>query len=194
MNMRSTALQALFLVIACLLFAGVSLGQDGEPPPAEAHDAGPRPDTRGDLLRQLGLSPDQIQKIRRMNIESRPLMQEAQRRVREATVALNAAIYADEVNETEFQTRLKDLQLAQAEVQRLRFRNEFAVRRILTPDQLVRFRDLRERFEQARQNAADRREMRQNMRRMDSRPPAADTRPTPPPTRVVKQDQQKQVQ
>jgi Spy/CpxP family protein refolding chaperone len=73
-------------------------------------------------------------------------MEAALNRLREANLALDAAIYADSVDEEVFEARLKDQQLAQAEVARLRFTSELAVRKILTPDQLTRFRDLRQRF------------------------------------------------
>ncbi|HEV7699030.1 MAG TPA: hypothetical protein VGO43_02275 [Pyrinomonadaceae bacterium] len=116
-------------------------------------------DNRGNLLQQLGLAQEQVQQIRRLNIQRKPMMDDAQRRVREANQALDGAIYADQVSEEDVKAKLHDLQLAQAEVARLRFTNEFAIRRILTSDQLVRFRDLRRQFaEAARENTVKRRE------------------------------------
>ena len=67
-------------------------------------------------------------------------------RLHNANRALDEAIYADTVDEAAFQSRLKEVNQAQAEVARLRFTNELAVRKILTADQLARFRDLRRRF------------------------------------------------
>lgn len=107
-------------------------------------------DIRQNVLMQLGLSREQVQQIRRLNQERKPLMDEAQRRFREANIALDLAIYSDQVSDTEVEARLKDVQLAQAEVAKLRFANEYAVRKILTPEQLVRFRELRRRFEEIR--------------------------------------------
>ena len=49
-------------------------------------------------------------------------------------------------DEATFQASLKELQLAQAEAAKLRFLNELGVRKILTPDQLARFRELRRKF------------------------------------------------
>lgn len=130
---------------------------------------------RPNLMRELGLSQEQIQQIRRMNAERKPEMNQAQRRLRMANRALDQAIYSDSVNDEEVQTRLKEFQAAQADMVRLRFTNELAVRKILTPEQLVRFRELRQNF------AAQRR---QNMRnnpanrrlRLRNRP----LRPNPP--------------
>jgi len=102
---------------------------------------------RPNLLLFLGLSPEQMQQIRRMNQARKPLVEAATLRLRAANRALDEAIYADDVDEPTFQARLKELQLAQADVAKLRFTSELEVRKILTPDQLARFRDLRKRLQ-----------------------------------------------
>lgn len=141
------------LLVITFVFAATGFAQETKP--VEAQD-GPnpavnqQPDIRTNALRQLGLSREQAQQIRRMNMERKPLMDAAQQRLRESNRSLDEAIYADQVNETDVQARLKDLQLAQAEVARIRFMNELSVRKILTPEQLTRFRELRQRFEQVR--------------------------------------------
>ena len=71
---------------------------------------------------------------------------------------LDQAIYADAVNESEIQNRLKELQAAQAEIARIRAMSELEVRKILTPEQLVKFRDLRRLFAEKRENFDERRE------------------------------------
>jgi len=120
---------------------------------AQQFDTTQPENTRPNLMRELGLSQEQIQQIRRMNAERKPVMNQAQRRLRMANRALDQAIYSDSVNEEDVQVRLKEFQAAQAEMVRLRFTNELAVRKILTPEQLVRFRELRQNFaEQRRQN------------------------------------------
>lgn len=153
--------QTSYTILALLLFAGAHLAQDAKPtdvsvPPANQPQ---QQDIRGNLLRELGLSPSQMMQIRRMNQTRKPLMDAAQARLRDATQALDQAIYADQAVENDIQARLKEFQLAQAEVSRIRFMNELAVRRVLTPDQLVRFRELRRRFEAARDDP-------RNVRRM----------------------------
>ncbi len=125
----------------------------------------PAVDNKVTLLRHLGLTREQIQQIRRMNAERKPLMDAAQQSVRDATQRLDETIYADNVADGEFQDRLKALQLAQAEVSRIRFMNELAIRRVLTPEQLVKFRELRRRFDAAQQNVQDKRRERQINRR-----------------------------
>jgi len=154
--------QILFIATA-ISIGGNVWAQDGKPvddQPAET----PRPmanqpmDVRTNALRQLGLSREQAQQIRRINMARKPQMDAAQQRLREANRSLDDAIYADQISDPDFQARLKEVQLAQAEVAKIRFASELAVRRILTPEQLVRFRDLRARFEQARQDFENRRQ------------------------------------
>jgi len=139
------------IVILCITLAFAAIGvtaQDG-PPPDEASQFAPQ---RPNLLEHLGLSQDQIRQIRIMNRDRKPLMDAAQQRLRKANRALDMAIYGDALDETAVQARLKEFQSAQGEVAGLRFRSELALRKILTPDQLVRFRDLRARLAQARQD------------------------------------------
>lgn len=154
-----------FLVFAAVLFIStLAFAQDARPdmagPPPDGRDGG-----RPNLLAALNLSPEQVQEMRRLNQQRRPVIQEAQRRLRDANHALDEAIYADVVNDADVQARLKDFQIAQAEVFKLRFQNELAVRKLLTAEQLTKFRELRRSFEENRQK------FRQN------RPPADQFRP-----------------
>ncbi|MEP6787524.1 MAG: hypothetical protein ABJB40_03775 [Acidobacteriota bacterium] len=147
-------LKIFLLVVVSVTFVGVVTAQDNKPvegqPQSTLQSADTKPkDARTEALRQLGLTREQFQQIRRLNAERKPLMEEAQKRLREANRALDEAIYADNVNDSDVQARLKDVHIAQAEVVRIRSMNELAVRRILTPDQLGHFRELRQRFEQA---------------------------------------------
>lgn len=121
-----------------------SVSKDGDNPPP------PRPN----LLQELNLSPAQIQQMRRLNQERKQEMQAAQFRLREANRALDEAVYANAEDEAEIQNRIKEVQAAHAEMIRNRTHLERAIRRILTPQQLARFRQLRDQFKQ-RENSAD---------------------------------------
>ena len=138
------------------LLVGVTAAQDTTGQETERPDANQPQDVRANLLRQLGLSREQIQQLRRINTERRPHMDNAQARLRQTTRALDEAIYADQIVEGDIQARMKEMQLAQAEVIKIRSLNELAIRRILTPEQLVRFRNMRQRFERARDAGQDR--------------------------------------
>lgn len=106
---------------------------------------------RPNLLRELGLNQDQIRQMRMINAVNKEKMQEAHFRLREANRQLDAAIYAETADETLIQTRLRALIEIQAEIAKIRTMTEFAIRKVLTPEQLVRFRELRQRFQQMRQ-------------------------------------------
>ncbi|MEZ5425593.1 MAG: periplasmic heavy metal sensor [Pyrinomonadaceae bacterium] len=120
------------------------------PPPAD------QAVRRGDLIRQLGLTQDQVRQLRQLNARRRPLTQEAQRRLRIANFNLDQAIYADGLDEATIQQRLREFQEAQAEVAKIKANNELEVRKILTPEQLVKFRELRQRFGNPLQRRANR--------------------------------------
>lgn len=102
--------------------------------------------TRPNLMRQLGLTQDQIKQVRQINQENKSQMRSAQERLREANRNLDQAIYAEAANEAEIQTQLREVQTAHAEVIKIKAQTELAVRRILTPEQLAKFRDVRQQF------------------------------------------------
>lgn len=144
------------IAMTVIFFAGFVAAQDNDAGNEGRPSADQPQDNRGTMLRQLGLTRQQIQRVRRINTERKPHMDNAQMRLRLATRALDDAIYADQVDDTMVQERLKQMQLAQAEVFKVRTMSELAIRRLLTPEQLVRFRNLRQRFEQNRIKAKDR--------------------------------------
>jgi Spy/CpxP family protein refolding chaperone len=190
MTMRKLVLS--ILIVAATAVAVAS--QDAKP------EASPEQPRQPNLLQQLGLTPEQVAQVKQINQQRKPLMEEAQRRMRDANKALDAAIYADNVDETDVRAKLEEVQRAQSELARQRFTNELAIRKVLTPDQLVRFRDMRQRFELAREDMQQRRKekmvngigpardpARQNMRRLlrqqrlqQQKPPAATTAPQKP--------------
>ena len=141
MKMLNKILSPVILVFAWCVFA---FGQDGQPqnPPPN--------DERPNILAQLGLSQEQVRAFRKANQEHRPLMDAAQKRLREANRDLDIAIYSDTVSEEVFQVKLRAFQEAQGEVTRLRFQNELTIRKLLTPEQLNLFREIRRRFAAAR--------------------------------------------
>jgi Spy/CpxP family protein refolding chaperone len=172
-----------FLVLLVLAFS-VSAGSAQDHPPMEGgrppmDDAPPPDGGRPNLLRELGLSPEQLLQIKQMNAERRPQMESAQRAMREAVRALDEAIYADNVNDETVAARIRDFQAAQAEIARIRFNSELTVRKILTSDQLMKFRELRRKFEE------ERRDFRDGRRNGDRLPPFQRMNRRNRPTRSV---------
>lgn len=101
---------------------------------------------RPNLFRLLGLTPEQKEQIKALNVERRDRLVTAQTAHRQAMQALDGAIYAATVNEADVAAKLRELQRAQAELSRLRAEMELGVRRILSPEQLEKFRELRRQF------------------------------------------------
>jgi Spy/CpxP family protein refolding chaperone len=138
----------LLILLGFVLFPALAAHGQGAAPqdPQKQQFAGSPDQTHADMLAELGLSQDQAQVLRRMNAERRPMVEAANKRLREANRALDQVIYGDAVDEMDFRARLKEFQEAQADVTRIRFENELTLRRVLTPDQLVKFRAIRQRI------------------------------------------------
>ncbi len=145
---------SLIFVGFLMIFSFSAVKAQDEMPPDAPNKQADR-ERRPNLLAELGLTQDQRRQIRLINTEKRPLMRDAQQRLREANRNLDQAIYADNVNETEIRARLNDFQTAQTELSKIRFTNELAIRRVLTAEQLSKFRVLREQFAQSMGNNRD---------------------------------------
>lgn len=151
-------------------FRAVKAQDETAPPDATVQNFNKKP--RPNLLAELELSQEQIRQIRRLNREKQPLLREAQQRLGEAKRNLDQAIYADTVDESDVQSKLKEVQIIQAEVFKIRSTTEFAVRKILTVGQLVKFREVRQRFMQTieeRQNQPRNRRLNNPNRRLLNR-------------------------
>lgn len=142
----------LILIAAAIVVSSSLAFSQGPPQDARFGQPGQPMERRPNLLEELGLSREQIQSVRKLNQERKPVEQAARKRFQDANKALNMAIYADSVDDAEYRVRLTEFQDAQAELARIKFSNELAVRRLLTPAQLVRFRDLRRRFAEVRED------------------------------------------
>ena len=146
-NPRISLLPAIFLCMCAAVSA-----QDARPADAAPGDRqSAQRESKPNLLLELGLTREQVRAVRRLNLERKPAEQEARRRFRDANRDLNMAIYADTVDDSAVQTRLKEFQAAQADLARIKFTSELAVRKLLTPEQLNKFRTLRQQFAEARE-------------------------------------------
>lgn len=93
----------------------------------------------------LNLSPDQIQKIRAINAELKDQRQEANQRLRRAQRALADAIESPTPNETVIDQRSREVAEAQATTIRLRSLTEARILQVMTPEQRIRLREMRQR-------------------------------------------------
>jgi Spy/CpxP family protein refolding chaperone len=128
---------------------------------------------RPKLLEELGLSREQVKAIRTINQEQKPKMELAQRNFRQARKALDDAVYAEEFVETDVQAKNKVVQIAQAEITKVKTETEVAIRKVLTPEQLVKFRELRQRLIESNmpKNRPIMKQMKQMKQRFPNRQP-----------------------
>lgn len=134
-----------FLFLLGIIFLTISsaFAQGNPPPPGNQFGEGDR--RPPGLLELLGLTKDQVRQIRQLNQTLQPIRKEAQQRLALANKALDEAIYADETNDEIINQRLKEVQIAQGELIRSKIMMETSVRKLLTREQLIKFRELRER-------------------------------------------------
>ncbi len=140
----------ILLMISLLAFSAAAGAQDNPPPPEGERMPPPgaqgpprQEDERGEILRELNLSQDQFRAIRKLLGDNMPKVREAQQEFRAAQEALDDTIYADTVDETVVQNLARRASEAQGTLMKLRIANEFAIRRVLTPEQVTKFRELR---------------------------------------------------
>lgn len=108
-------------------------------------------------LRPLGLTSDQIQKIRTIQFELKNERQSAGMKLRQAQRALADAIESGTPNESLIAQRSNEVAEAQANTIRLRSLTEARILQVLTPEQRTRLREMRQR------NLALRRERQQGV-------------------------------
>ena len=120
----------IFLSAAVLLFAAPSYAQDVAP-------------SNADPIQQLRLTPEQRQRIRIIFAENKNERQIANRRLREANIALEQALDAESIDENLIDQRINEVAAAQAAQTRMRIRMELKIRRELRPEQLAVWRQIR---------------------------------------------------
>jgi len=102
---------------------------------------------------QLNLSPDQIQKIRAINAELKDQRQAAGMKLRQAQRALAEAVESPTPNETLIDQRSHELAEAQATTIRLRSLAESRILQVMTPEQRIRLREMRQQNQALRRQA-----------------------------------------
>lgn len=162
------------LLLIAIIFVPITFSQDSSETTYENIEQRPQQvrnqSNVNRLRRSLGLTQQQVQKIRELNQASRPQMQAANRKLREANRDLDLAIYADVLNQDLIAEKLSNFQKAQTELSSLRFKAELDIRMILTTEQLVTFRAMREKANERRGNIQQRINEVQR-RRQGQRPP-----------------------
>ena len=169
--MKKLSLLNFILFIAILSVSTFSaFAQGDDPPPQGAQFAEGR---RPNLLQELNLTKEQVRQLRELNQSIQSQRQQAQRRFNQANKALDEAVYADELDENLVKERMNEVQQAHADLIRTRTMMDTSVRKILTREQLVKFRKLRKQFKPNQQNPEGQPPNRpfQNRRNQPNRPP-----------------------
>src|SRR5947209_8154629 len=135
---------ALFTLSPYAALAQTNAATQQQPSQQQEGAAQSNPNDPASLLGQLNLSQEQIGQMRAIQGESVPQARELTRRLNQARRALDEAIYSDTVDESLIEQRARDVAEAQAALVRLRAQTELRIRRVLTPEQLHTFRDLRQ--------------------------------------------------
>jgi Spy/CpxP family protein refolding chaperone len=149
----SRASRVLFPLILLLVIPGVQAGaQSPTPQNSEPAQTQPQAAQLPDFA-QLNLSPDQIQKIRAINAEVKEQRQAAGMKLRQAQRALAEAVEAPTSNETLIEQRSHELADAQAATIRLRSLTEARILQVMTPEQRLKLREMRQRNQAARREA-----------------------------------------
>jgi Spy/CpxP family protein refolding chaperone len=129
-------------LLATAIFGITAFSQEVAPPTSDGTVKVQRPR----LMEELGLTREQAQQIRKINLQRQPLMKQAQMQVRLAQKALDEAVYADVADENDIKEKVKEVQLAAAEVTKIKAFTEYSIRNVLTSEQLVKFRAVREKL------------------------------------------------
>lgn len=126
-----------FMLLMFLLVVGTVSAMPQNPP----QDQSPAP--AQDPITMLNLTPEQRQKIRAIRAENKEERAIIIERVRSSNEALERTLDADNPNEEEVELRLRDLAAAQAASTRMRVFQELKIRRVLTPEQIAKWHEIR---------------------------------------------------
>ena len=165
---RTRATLRLALCVLILFSAArqaLAQGDDDLPRQQEEEGQTRRPrggDDGAGLLRRLNLTPEQVGRIREIRRQSEPEGRALVRRINQSRRALNEAIYSGRADDALVRERARELAEAQAAATRMRAQVELSIRRVLTDEQLARFREMRQQAQRARR--MERRRDRQNRR------------------------------
>ena len=129
-------------------------------PQAESQQEGQQSQQAGanqfELMRSLNLTPAQREQIGQIRQETEAQARQINQRLRRARRALEEALYSN-ADESVVEARTRDVQEAEAARVKMRADAELKLRRVLTPEQMATFREMRRQalLKQRRQNAPD---------------------------------------
>jgi Spy/CpxP family protein refolding chaperone len=138
-----TVILGVALVLLGTSVAAFAQTTQSQTDPSQAQTQNPQ--NQGGDLRLLGLTPDQIQKIRAINFDLKDERQAANMKLRDAQHALAEAVESPTPDENLIAQRSREVAEAQANTIRLRSLTEARVLQVLTPEQRAKLREIRQR-------------------------------------------------
>ena len=150
--MKTKTTKGLILLLTIVFIGAFTLVSVSAQTPTQQTDATQTQVTQApNLQTELGLTPDQIQKWRAMNREFGPQEIAGRVKLRDARLALAEAMEAPTPNEALIKQRAKDLADAQSAMTQLQALRQARMLQILTPEQRVKLKEIRERTQSVRQ-------------------------------------------
>jgi Spy/CpxP family protein refolding chaperone len=150
--MKTKTTKGLILLLTIVFIGAFTLVSVRAQTPTQQTDATQTQVTQApNLQTELGLTPDQIQKWRAMNREFGPQEIAGRVKLRDARLALAEAMEAPTPNEALIKQRAKDLADAQSAMTQLQALRQARMLQILTPEQRVKLKEIRERTQSVRQ-------------------------------------------
>jgi Spy/CpxP family protein refolding chaperone len=191
--MKHEKIKPLFIWIAVILVFGsftvtnaqTSLQNQNATP---QNNVATQPPPAQNLPDALGFTPQQIQQWREINREFRNQEMNATFKLRQTRVALNEAMESQPTNEEVIKQRAKEVADAQSAVTQLQALRQARVLQMLTPEQRVKLKAIREQAQAIRQErqGANALAPRQQMRRNANAPLL-----TPEQRKALRQQQKK---
>jgi Spy/CpxP family protein refolding chaperone len=134
---------AFFITVPSISGQTVQDQQPGPPMPQQRQFA-------GDPIRQLNLSPDQLEQIRTIRQHNQKERAAINERVRETNRALESVLDAESPDEALVEQRMQEASAAQAAAMRMRILTEVRIRKVLTAEQRALLRTMRQEVNQLR--------------------------------------------
>jgi periplasmic protein CpxP/Spy len=106
----------------------------------------------GNLVKQLNLSPDQVQRLQKLRTNAQGKTKERRQTMQAARQELNQLLQGN-ASSDQIRQKRQQVQSLQREVADTSFENTLAIREILTPEQRVKLQQLRQQRRQNRQNS-----------------------------------------
>lgn len=141
----SLASVVFFIAVPSISGQGLQNQQPGPPMPQQGQFG-------GDPIRQLNLSPDQLEKIRTIRQQNQKERAAINERVRETNRALEAVLDAESPDEALVEQRMQEASAAQAAAMRMRILTEVRIRKVLTAEQRTLLRTMRQEANQLRRD------------------------------------------